>query len=264
MVSIAAAVLIASTARAAQAAPAPAPTVAIHRLAVAVPDRDDAQVEMTASTPAGGVPAGVVAQRLTAAGIVIPLAGPARLSRTGDALTVAFDLRLADVPEAVLALDPNRLPLRWEGLSRDGTALLAAEGKVDLGDPGEVALPVRRLYDLFTTLHDLALSPGIGQVGVHVLLGLYNPFSFDFVATHIEYHLTVGGTEVLAGERPGFRLKARQVSDVLIEQDVPMAGVAGGLMAAMQGQPASLTGSLTVRTPRGDRVIPLAAAGPAR
>jgi hypothetical protein len=44
---------------------------------------------------------------------------------------------------------------------------------------------------------------------------------------------------------------------VLLDQDVPLADAAGGVAAFMKGEPALLEGAIALRTPRGDRPVPL-------
>jgi hypothetical protein len=75
------------------------------------------------------------------------------------------------------------------------------------------------------------------------------------------FRLAVDGNAIMAGARPGFRLRGGRSSDVLIEQDVPLADLAGGAAAVLGGATAELTGPLTVRTPNGDRFIPLQVGG---
>ena len=107
------------------------------------------------------------------------------------------------------------------------------------------------------TLADFTVVPGLAAVTVRGLLGLYNPFAFEVAATRIELTVTAGAYTVLAMQRPGFRLRPGQRSDLLLDQDVPLADAAGGMAAVMKGEPAMLRGELTLRTPQGDRVIPL-------
>lgn len=203
----------------------------------------------------------VAAQTLATGGIAIPLGGQPVVSGEAGVARVSFEVNLADAPEAILGLDPNRLPVRWEGLDAQGKPLLVAEGLVDLGDPDQVEVPIRRVQDLYTRVGRLTMSPGPGGLSVSVLLGLHNPFAFDVVVTGLAFQLAVDGNAIMTGARPGVRLRGRQSSDVLIEQDVPLVDLAGGAAAVLGGATAELTGHLTVRTPNGDRYIPLQVGG---
>lgn len=247
------ALVLAAVAHAAAANPAP---LRVQRVAVAVPDPDLVRVTLHAP-PSPGVRAGLAGQRLRLGEALVPIASPVDVTVGGGETRIDFDVRLNVVPETVLGLDPNRMPVLWEGLGAGGVPVLAVGGTVDLGDPGETELPLAGLYRAYARLSDLKVTPSLSAVSVHALLSLYNPFGFDVVATGIEYRLTVGSQTVLSGKRPGFRLRAGRHSDVLIEQDVPLGDAAGGAAAFLRGEAAQLDGTLTVRTSQGERVIPL-------
>lgn len=243
---------------AATAAPAlPVTPVRLQRIALAVPDRDVVRVTLHAAAASGPVRAGLAGQRLRLGEVAVPLETSADVTLAGGETRVDFDVKLRSVPEAVLALDPHRMPVLWEGLDARGTPILAVGGTVDLGDPGEVELPLTKVYDAYAQVSDLRLTPSLSTVGVHALLSLYNPLGFDVVATGLEYKLAVGAQQVLAAKRPGFKLRAGQRSDVLIEQDVPLGDVAGGVAAFLRGEAAQLEGMLVIRTRDGERAIPL-------
>ncbi len=249
------ALIVAATAHAV-APPSVAAPLRLERVTVSLPSRDVLRVKLSAPPPAT-LAAGMSAQRLTLGGVRIPLATPVDVTVAGGETRADFDVRLADVPEGVLGFDPNRVPLLWEGLDGAGAAVLAIGATVDLGDPGEVQLPVADVYHAYATLTDFTVTPGLSAVNVHGLLGLFNPFSFDVVATRIELTVKVGTQTVLTTTRPGFRLRAGQRSDVLVDQDVPLADAAGGVGAFLRGEPAVLEGTLVLRTPQGVRAVPL-------
>jgi hypothetical protein len=243
---------------AAAAAPAPAVTpLRLQRITLAVPDRDVVRVTLHGGATAGPARAGLAGQRLRLGDVAVPLETPTDVTLAGGETRVDFDVKLRSVPEAVLALDQHRMPVLWEGLDAHGTPVLAVAGTVDLGDPGEVELPLTKVYDAYAQISDLRVTPSLTAVGVHALLSLYNPLGFDVVATGLEYTLAVGAQQVLAAKRPGFKLRSGQRSDVLIEQDVPLGDVAGGVAAFLGGEAAQLEGTLVVRTPNGERAIPL-------
>jgi hypothetical protein len=240
--------------------PPPAKTLGplrLERVTVALRTRDVLDITLHAPSPAARPASGMTAQRLTFGAARIPLAGAVDATVGAGETRVDFDVRLADVPEGVLAVDPNRAPVLWEGLGPGGAVVLAVGGTVDLGDPGEVEVPVTELYRAYVTLTDFTVNPGLSAVNVHGLLGLYNPFAFEIAASRIELRVTAGPATVLEVQRPGFRLRARQRSDVLVDQDVPFADAAAGVAAFLKGEPAVAQGALVLRTPQGDRSVPL-------
>jgi hypothetical protein len=244
----------------AAAATAPAPPgapVRLQRVSLALPDRDVVRVTLHAAAASGPVRAGLAGQRLRLGDVAVPLETPADVTLADGETRADFDVKLRSVPEKVLALDQHRLPVLWEGLDARGALVLAVAGTVDLGDPGEVEVEATKVYDAYAHVSDLRITPSLAAVGVHALLSLYNPLGFDVVATGLEYRLAVGTQQVLAAKRPGFKLRAGQRSDVLIEQDVPLGDVAGGVAAFLRGEAAQFDGTLAVRTPDGERAIPL-------
>ena len=247
------ALILAVAAHAAAASPT---SLRVQRITVAVPDPDLVRVTLHA-LPSPGVRSGLAEQRLRLGETPVPILSPVDVTVGGGETRIDFDIRLRAVPETVLGLDPNRMPVFWEGLGAGGEAVLAVGGTVDLGDPGETELPLAGLYRAYARLSDLRLTPSLGAFSVHALLSLYNPFGFDVVATGFEFRLRVGNQTMLLGKRPGFRLRAGRRSDVLIEQDIPLGDVAGGAAAFLRGEAAQLDGMLTVRTSQGERSIPL-------
>ncbi len=249
-------VLALAAAPAAPSGPAPAP-LRLQHVVVRLPDRELVHVTLHAAAPDHKLAAGLAAQRLALGAARVPLSAPADVTVDSTETRADFDLRLRDVPEAVLAEDPNRMPVRWEGLDGNGAVVLAVAGTVDLGDRGDVEVPLADLYRAYATLSDFTVTPGLAAVTVHGLLGLFNPFAFDVVVAGVELHVKVGSQAILDAKRPGFRLRAGQSSDVLIEQDVPLGDVAGGMTALLRGEPAVLEGVIVLRTPKGDRPIPI-------
>jgi len=162
------------------------------------------------------------------------------------------------VPEAVLGVPIEVLPVRWEGRDARGEVVLSIMGELNPNDANRLALPVDKLMDSYAHLADVSVTPGLSEVVFRGLVSLYNPFAFDVVATRLTYRITVGTEEVMAGARPGFRLRAATASDVLIEQGAPLANVAAGVLGAVVGrQPVRLDGTIGIRGPQGDRAIPL-------
>ncbi len=236
---------------------APVAPLGLQRVELAVPERDVVRVTLHAAPAPAPLRAGFGGQRLTLGTVAVALDAPPDVTLEPGETRVDFTLSLAAVPEEVLTLDPNRLPVLWEGLDAGGAVVLGVGGTIDLGDPGEVQVPAAKIYDLYSRFSDVRVSPRLPAVGVHALLSLYNPLGFDVVSTGLEFRLSVGSQQVLAGKRPGFRLRGRQWSDVLIEQDVPLSEAAGGMASFLHGEAARLDGTLVVRTPDGERTIPL-------
>ncbi|HVN76523.1 MAG TPA: hypothetical protein VMT19_09415 [Thermoanaerobaculaceae bacterium] len=253
---ISAVVLVAAGAGAARAATPPGPLRLTH-VTLAVRTRDVLGVTLHAPAPPAAPASGMTAQHLEFGGARIALTGAVDVTVGGGETRADFEIRLADVPDGVLAVDPNRAPVLWEGIGGDGAVVLAIAGTVDLGDPGDVDVPVKDLYRAYVSVSDFSAVPGLAAVSVHGLLGLYNPFPFEVAATRLQVKVTAGANTVLAMERGGFRLRPRQRSDVLLDQDVPLADAAGGVAAFLKGEPAVLEGAVILRTPRGDRPIPL-------
>lgn len=254
-------VLILAAAPAASRAMAVAP-LRLQHIVVALPSRSLVHVTLHGAPLAGKLTAGLTSQWLALGAAQVPLPTPVDVTVDPGETRAEFDLRLRDVPEAVLAEDPNRMPVLWEGLESSGAVGLAIAGTVDLGDRGDVEVPLADLYRAYATMSDFTVTPGLSAVTVHGLLGLFNPFGFDVVVTGLELHVKVGTQAIMDAKRPGFRLRAGQSSDVLIEQDVALADVAGGMTALLRGEPPVLDGVLVLRTPKGDRPIPLQAQAP--
>ena len=200
----------------------------------------------------------IVGQRLLLAQVPIPLSNLAQPSRTASDTVVTFEVNLREVPEAVLGVPTELVPIRWEGRDARGDVVLNVMGEIDPNDGGRLMLPVDKLMDNYARLVDASVVPSLAEVAFRGLVSLYNPFNFDVVATRLSYRITVGGESVMAGTRPGFRLRAATASDVLIEQSAPLADVAAGVLGAVVGQqPVRLDGAVVIRGPQGDRAIPL-------
>lgn len=236
--------------------PTPAPAARIVKLTADLPDRSVVLVTLQARGKVQKLK-DFAKQKLYVGTNPINLPGSPDVSLTGDGFEARFQLPYASVPEAVLSHDPHALPLRWEALDASGKPVLAAEGSVDLGDPGQVSFSPRRAYELFARLDRLQLAPGLAQVGFSALLSLYNPFSFELVVKRIEYEVKVGETTLLSANRPGMRLRPGRANDVLLEQGVPLAGMGEALKALLSNPGVVFSGQLVLHTPLGEKAIPL-------
>jgi hypothetical protein len=229
------------------------PELPVSRVEVELLSRDRIAVTLRTPSPLpGDGRVGVRGQRLLLGGVPIPV-DPRGLD------PIRFEIDLARVPEGVLGLDHESVPFRWAGLARDGAPRIAAVGVLG-SEQVELDLPLREIYETYVRRGPTTVSPGIFELGLRMLVSFYNPFSFDVVARSLQYRLMVGGIELLNGSRPGFRLRARQGSDVLIEETVPLATMAGGVAGLLLRQePVVFQGVLILATPGGDRQIPIGA-----
>ncbi|HPS79058.1 MAG TPA: LEA type 2 family protein [Thermoanaerobaculaceae bacterium] len=196
-------------------------------------------------------------QRLRIGDVTVPVSSgiDARVVSSGSRVSVTIPL--GGVGDGILSIDPYAVPVRWEGFDLKGRPALALAGAVNLADRAQVSLPIEKLYRGFARLVDYSVSPAGTRVEVKALVSLYNPFAFEVVVTGMEYRLAVGGEPVIASRRAGLRLRAGRHSDVLVEETVPLVDLAGGLTAFLAHKPATFTGVIGIRTPRGDRRIPL-------
>lgn len=234
--------------------PEPATIVA---LAVDLLDADRARITLKARGKVGPL-APLASQKLLLGGIPISLQGGPDVSLTPEGFDATFALQLAQIPEAVFALDFHNAPVRFEAVSPQGKTVLAAETKMDLTDPGILKIPVSRVYQLYAKLVHLALAPTFSGVDVKALLSFYNPLSFPLTVRKIGYRLSAGETQLLNTERPGFRLRPRQHSDVLFEEQIPFSALGTAAQALLAQDKPSLQVWLTFATPHGEELIPLA------
>lgn len=200
----------------------------------------------------------VVHQLLVAGDIPLPtLSGPSLAgSDTGGVVTL--DIVVPAIPRSVLELPFEEVPIRWQGLDQGGIAVVEVVGTASFREGGNVSAvdgPVARglasLRDHSVRLRGLA-------VAARLLVRFHNPMGFDVTVARFEYSVSVGGSSLVSGERSGFRLRPLQDTEVIIEAEIPLAGLAAGVTAAViQGLPLRLDGVISLRTGVGDRSIPL-------
>ncbi len=263
VVAIAAALaVIAGVAFAQLGAQVTSTTLTLQRVSVELPSLDRATIVLHAGAPPSPVKGPFPVQKLHVGAVEIPVAGPANIVTSQGAVAVRLDVLLRTVPEMVLALPIESIPVLWEGYTEGGLNKLAIEGKINPTDRGSVDVPLRTLYQNYSKIADVKVGTDGGKVIVRVLASLYNPFSFDLVATMLDYTVRAGEKEIVAGQRRGFRLRSQRWSDVLIEQEVAPGDAAAAAMAALL-QPSSvqIEGRMVVRTPAGDRGLQLKLGG---
>ena len=238
-------------------------TVPLRGVRVEPVSRERMTVVLVTGSMRAGLPATLAGQDLQIGPVAVPVQERPAVQAGNYVSEVRLDVDLATIPEAILTVDLSTAPLRWRGVTSDGGVAVAVEGTLGALPRERLEVPVRSLYDLYVSVGPVDMVQLDGAPGVRALVSLYNPLGFDVVLKRLDYRLLVGGTEVVAGRRPGARLRAGKASDVLVEERLPVAELAAGAMRMLAGGPAaSLDGTLVLETPRGDRFIPLGAPAP--
>ncbi len=257
--AVAAVVAMASGVTAATAADEPV-AVPLRGVRVEPVTRERMTVVLVTGSMRAGIPAALARQDLQLGAATIPVQDLPQVQAGNYESEVRLDVDLRTVPADILAVDLAAAPLRWRGMTADGAVAVTVGGAIGSLDRQRLQVPVRELYDLYVSVGPVDAVQLDGQAGVRALVSLYNPLGFDVVAKRLDYRLLVGGTEVVAGRRPGVRLRAGKASDVLVEERLPVAELAAGVMGLLSGKPpVSLTGTLVLETPRGERFVPLGA-----
>jgi hypothetical protein len=254
--------VIAGVASAQTGAQVSSTALTLQRVSVELPTLDKATIMLHAGPSQSPVKGPFTLQKLTLGSVEVPVFSAATLAAGQGETSVRLEVLLRAVPEMVLALPLDSIPLSWEGYTEGGLNKLAIEGTINPTDQGSVDVPVRTLYRNYSKIADVKMSTDGGKVIVRVLASLYNPFSFDLVATMLDYKVLAGDKEIVAGQRRGFRLRGQRWSDVLIEQEVaPGDAAAGGLAALLQPGSVQVEGRMAVRTPAGDRSLQIKLGG---
>jgi hypothetical protein len=230
--------------------------LALERVVIESPSADEARIVLSALAPGRVDVSALTSHRLLLGDAVIPLGGPPSLTCDARGCQARASITLRAVPEAILNLDPAHVPVRWEAYAGSRLAAVVTGG-VALGDRNQVQLPIERMQELYSQLVSYSLSPHGTTVAVKALLSLYNPFSFEVTVVGMKVKLAVGSYTVVDSSRPGFRLRPQKRNDVLVEEEVGLGDMAGAVTAYLTGAPAALDGFVVIRTPRGDRGIPL-------
>jgi hypothetical protein len=234
----------------------------LQRVSVELPSLEVATIVLHAGASPSPVKGPFSLQKLHVGAVEIPVFTPADIVPAQGETAVRFDVQLRAVPEMVLAVPVDSIPVTWEGYTEGGLNKLAIEGRINPTDSNSVDVPVRTLYQNYSKIADVKMSTDGGKVIVRVLASLYNPFSFDLVATMLDYKVRAGDREIVAGQRRGFRLRGQRWSDVLIEQEVaPGDAAAGGMAALLQPGSVQIEGRMAVRTPAGDRGLQIKLGG---
>jgi hypothetical protein len=226
----------------------------LQRVSVELPSLDTATLTLHSGTPPLTLKGPYPNQKLLVGNLEIPVFAPATLAVVSGETTIRLPLRLRAVPEMVLALPLDAIPVKWEGYSEDGHEKVIIEGRINTFDKNSLDLPVRSIYEDYSKISDVKVTTDGGKVLVRVLASLYNPLGFDLVASSFDYRVQAGDSDVIAGQRRGFRLRGGRWSDVLIEQEVaPGDAAAAGVAALLNPSSIRVEGRMSVRTPVGDR-----------
>lgn len=231
----------------------------LHRLSAELVDRDTLRLVLATERIPERLASRVSGQLLVVGGVPMPTASGSILAEVEGDGAVSLDVVVPAVPSAVLDLPLEDIPLRWQGLDRRGRVVVDVHGRITLGEGGNaVALESQAARDLVRLVDHTVRLRGLG-VATRLLVRLHNPMGFEVTVARVQYVVSVGGMPLVSGERPGFRLRPVSDGDVLIEAEVPLVDLAAGAAAAViQRLPMRLDGVVWLRTPAGDRPLPLA------
>jgi hypothetical protein len=248
--------VIAGAASSQDFAQASSTVLTLQRVSVELPSLGTATLILHSGTPPLSLKGPYPNQKLLVGNLEIPVFVPAKLAPAPGETAIALSLRLRQVPEMVLALPLEAIPVRWEGYSEDGHEKVVMEGRISTFDRNTLDFPIRTIYENYSKISDVKVTTDGGKVVVRVLVSLYNPLGFDLIASSLDYKVRAGDRDVVAGQRRGFRLRGERWSDVLIEQEVaPGDAAAAGLAALLNPSSVRIEGRMSVRTPVGDREL---------
>jgi len=242
------------------AVPAPRVTasVSLDQVVVQLASRERLQVELRGAPvdPRGLAP--LRTQQLLLADVPVPVVGAPAVQFLPTHTALTFQVELKAVPESALGIPFDRVPVRWEGRDEGGNLVLTVAGEIDPNDRQRLVVPAEELARTYARLEAPSLTPSLNELSFRALLRLYNPFAFDLVVTRFDYLVTVGSDPVMRAVRPGFRLRPGVASDVLLEESASLADVAAGLVGAVVGgKPVGIQGTIVLRAPTGEQVVPI-------
>ncbi len=247
----------AQPARSATVQPTAVRALALQRALVEVPEARRLKVALFATPSTGGASRAFSRSRLLLAGQDIPLASPGVATDQPGNTVVHLEIDVAALPESVLTLPTGPLTVRWEGVTDGGRTVVTVAGTLDPSNRSQLTVPQEDLHALYARLESPSVTPTGSTLAFRGLANILNPFSFDVVVRGLDYRVVVGGAEVMAAQRPGFRLRAGQRSDVLLEAEVSLASAAVAAAAVLRGATVEVIGQLRLVTPDGDRLLPI-------
>jgi len=213
--------------------------------------------------PARGGRGGRFSGQLALNGSSVEIPISARAEASGDRLRLPVTLRYSEIPEDwANRFRPATFDFRLAGRVAGETAVEWA-GTVRWDDVGvegerETARRFVRLRTLEVTDVSLLSSEARAVVAVR------NPFAFPLTIAATRYRLAASRRVVGTGQTRGILLRARQESTLLLPLEVEhgeLVAAAGQAILAGGDVPARLSGTMTVRLPRGDVVVPLDLSG---
>lgn len=213
--------------------------------------------------PSQGARGGSFTGRLSVNGSAVEMPVSARAEASGDRLRLPVTLRYADVPsDWANRFHPQTFDYRLSGRTAGGVAVewSGTARWDDVGVEGEKETARRFLRLSSVELTDVSFTESRAQAVVTVR----NPFAFPLTIASTRYRLTSGARVVGTGQTRGKILRARQESTLLLPVDVDhgqLLGAAGTGILGGGSLPARLSGTLTVRLPRGDIPVPLDLSG---
>lgn len=217
----------------------------------------------TLAGPAAGARAGAFSGRLSVNGSPVEMPISARAEASGDRLRLPVTLRYADVPaDWANRFHPQTFDYRLSGRTAAGAPVEWA-GRARWDDVGmegekETARRFLRLASVEVT------EVGFTESSAQAVLTVRNPFAFPLTIASTRYRLSSGSRIVGTGQTRGKLLRPRQESTLLLPLDVDhgqLLGAAGSGILGGGSLPARLSGTLTVRLPRGDVPVPLDLSG---
>lgn len=213
--------------------------------------------------PARGARGGAFSGRLSINGSPVEIPVSARAEASGDRLRLPVTLRYADVPsDWANRFHPQTFDYKLSGRTAGGGAVdwSGTARWDDVGVEGERETMRRFLRLASVEVTDVSFTESRAQAVVTVR----NPFAFPLTIASTRYRLTSGARVVGTGHTRGMLLRPRQESTLLLPVEVDhgqLLGAAGSGILGGGSLPARLSGTLTVRLPRGDVPVPLDLSG---
>jgi len=225
-----------------------------------VPETEDFTVVASGTgAPSAGAFAGTLS--LYGSPSELPVSGVARPS--ADRVEVSLKIKYRDVPEDwINRFRPADFDYRLRGTVAGGTALSWSGtrhwSEIEVQGRKEAASSFVQLGQIALTEFSLFESAARADVTVR------NPLSFPIKLAGAEYRLEIGGREVGAGTAPGMLLRPNQATTLGLPIDLDhgqLLAAAGSALRSGGEVQGRLQGTLTIRLPGGDVLVPLDMSG---